>query len=97
MDLSGPGLEVDRYKKTYTEWIFLHIKEIGEEVEFENLKVSKEFLAKHFRLSHAICIASAQGYSLDGRVRVCSHPKLSSRHLLVALSRATHHSLVEVV
>jgi len=84
-------------RKPISNGCFYKIKEIGEEVDFGDFKISKEYLAKHFRLSHAICIASAQGYSLDGRVRIYSHPRLSSRHLLVALSRATHHSLVEVV
>jgi hypothetical protein len=94
----GQKLRANITRKPVQNGCFYTIKSIGDDVEFEEgFKITKDFLAKYMRLTHAITLASAQGYTLQGRVRIYAHPRFTTRHLLVATSRATHHSLVEVV
>ena len=50
------------------------------------------------KVSHARTVFQAQSSTLQGVVAVhdLESPVFSTRHLLVAVSRATHHSLVRI-
>ena len=62
------------------------------------LTLATPFVARHLRLAFAITMASAQGSTLKGRIRIYSrHPRFTRRHLFVCLSRATSAELLEVV
>ena len=55
--------------------------------------------AGQLRLTHALCYASVQGYTLrDKLIRLLDvkHHNFTSRHLLVGMSRASSSTLVEV-
>jgi len=75
----------------------LEIKPQGGGVEFVSLQLAQRAL----RPAHALTLASCQGLTLRGRVRVLDteKPYFSEdyRKLFVALSRATAFDLVEVV
>ena len=56
------------------------------------------FAKKNFRLAFARTIFSAQSQTISGTLAIhdADNPIFSSRHLLTAVSRATHHSLVSI-
>ena len=60
--------------------------------------LSTELAARHLRLPWASTYASAQGLEFDGRLELCdlSSRHLSRAHLLVGLSRARAHTLVQL-
>ena len=74
------------------------IKLLNEDVGKE-LEVSPTQLAKHTRLRWALTLCSAQGRSLSGTIAVhdTSSRYFSTKHLYVALSRATNGGNVSVV
>ena len=77
---------------------FYTVKEVGESITLENgTIISREFCAHYMRLTHALTLASSQGHTLHGRVRVYTHARMTNTHLLVAMSRCTSHALLEVV
>ena len=61
-------------------------------------ELSAEQAARHLRLPWASTYASAQGLEFDGRLELCdlSSKHLSRAHLLVGLSRARAHTLVQL-
>ena len=61
-------------------------------------ELSTEFAARHLRLPWASTYASAQGLEFDGRLELCDlcSRHLSRAHLLVGLSRARAHTLVQL-
>ena len=62
------------------------------------LTLTTSFVGKHLRLSFCLTMASAQGSTLKGRLRIYSnHPRFNRRHLYVCLSRACAFNLVEVI
>ena len=62
----------------------------------DGLKLTPMAAVKCLRLAHSITIASSQGLTLKGRVRVMSHETMDTRALYVACSRATAAELLEV-
>ena len=64
----------------------------------DELRLTKDFVAKSLLLAYAICIYSSQGLTLQGRVRVVDTGNIhfSGRHLYVACSRCTSATLLEV-
>ena len=80
------------------------VEDVSEKVRLsskdgEELCLTKEEVVRDLRLSHAQTYHSAQGSTLEGRVRLwdCDHPRFTSRHLYVGVSRATSGALVEVM
>jgi hypothetical protein len=60
--------------------------------------LTSEMASRCLRLAHSITIASAQGLTLFGRIRVeTNHPTFTLKHLYVASSRCTAANLLEVV
>jgi hypothetical protein len=78
---------------------FITVQDVGEDevTTTDGLTLTFDFVSKFCRLTHALTLASVQGHSLQGRVRIHVHSRYTNTHLLVALSRATSHELVEVV
>ena len=60
------------------------------------VKLTPLAAVKCLRLAHAITVASSQGLTLGGRVRVIAHDTMDTRSLYVACSRATAAGLLEV-
>ena len=80
------------------------VVEIGEQVKLtceasqRELVVPLDFVRNYLRLCFAITIASCQGSTIKGRLRVYSaHPRFTMRHLFVCSSRATAAALLEIV
>ena len=61
----------------------------------DGLKLTRMAAVKCLRLAHSITIASSQGLTLKGRVRVMAHETMDTRSLHVACSRATAAELLE--
>ena len=61
-------------------------------------ELSDEMAARHLRLPWASTYASAQGLEFHGRLELCdlSSRHLTKAHLLVGLSRARSHTLVQL-
>ena len=83
--------------------VLYEITEVGAETitlkdELDEYVVPHDFVAKFTKLSHARTIFQSQSSTLHGVVAVhdLQSPVFSTRHLLVAVSRATHHSRVIV-
>ena len=59
-------------------------------------EVTTEFCQKYLRLSWALVYASLQGRTMRGSLRLMDleHPRMTSKMLLVALSRARSRDLV---
>ena len=81
----------------------LEVREVKEKtLHFECLdtgrayELSLAFVARYLRLSWAMCYASLQGRTMRGSLRLLDlgHPRMTSRMLLVALSRATSRDTV---
>ena len=66
--------------------------------ELGDYEVPHAFVAKNMKLSHARTIFQAQSSTLHGVVAVhdLDSSVFNTRHLLVAVSRATHHTLVRI-
>jgi hypothetical protein len=62
------------------------------------LSLARAQVPRYLRLTHALTMASCQGLTLQGRVRLhdLDSTHFTRRHLFVALSRATAFELVEV-
>ena len=83
---------------------FYKIVAVGDDVKLtdeasqKELVLSHDFVTQHLRLCYAITIASCQGSTLRGRIRIYSaHPRFTKRHLSVTISRATSSALVQLV
>jgi AAA domain len=80
--------------------VFVTVKSatLDELVLEDETVLTSEMASRCLRLSHCITIASAQGLTLLGRVRVeTNHPTFTLKHLYVASSRCTAANLLEVV
>ena len=63
----------------------------------QQVAMPREEGLKCLRPAHALCYYAAQGRTLRGRVRLwVDHPRLTTTHLIVGLSRATAPELVDV-
>ena len=73
--------------------VFVRDVEAGLEVQ-----MTPEQVSRHTKLRHAITLASCQGRTLQGVVRLCdiSSPHMTPAGLYVAASRATHPDLFQV-
>ena len=62
------------------------------------LHMPLEEVVRSCRLSHALTLASCQGLTLTGRVRVCDtdNPHFTTQHLYIGASGATSNELLEV-
>ena len=60
------------------------------------VKLTPLAAVKCLRLAHSITVASSQGLTLGGRVRVVAHETMDVRALYVACSRCTSAGLLEV-
>ena len=63
-----------------------------------DIKLSHSMASRCLRLTHALTMASCQGLTLPGRMRIVetANPHFTLKHLFVALSRATAFNLVEI-
>ena len=68
------------------------------EISGKHLQVPLDFVRDHLRLAYACTIASVQGQTCRGRLRVHSqHPRFGLKALFVCSSRATSSDLLEIV
>jgi hypothetical protein len=80
------------------------VKEVGEEVILECEASQREtlvplsFICSHMRLAFSCTIASIQGQTCTGRLRVYTkHERFTLKHLFVCSSRATNAANLELV
>jgi len=66
--------------------------------ELDEYEVTLEFAKKNFKLAYARTIFQAQSQTIHGPLQIhdVDNPIFNVRHLLTAVSRATHHSLVSI-
>jgi hypothetical protein len=78
--------------------VFVTVESVGPEglVLRNGNTLTKAAAMKALRLAHALTVASCQGLTLQGRVRVIPHESMTTRALYVACSRATKAELLEV-
>ena len=78
--------------------VFVTVESVGPEglVLQNDNTLTKAAAMKALRLAHALTVASCQGLTLQGRVRVIPHESMTTRALYVACSRATKAELLEV-
>jgi hypothetical protein len=67
--------------------------------EGEGITLTHKMASRCLRMTHALTMASCQGLTLQGKVRIVETTvkHFTRKHLFVALSRATAFNLVEVV
>ncbi len=97
--IKWPGLTVVGYSGKVKRGLFYTIETVDvHSVTFTNgVALTFDALVKHCRLCHSLTMASVQGLTLQGRVRVeTNSPHFTLRHPYVAISRATGSELVEV-
>ena len=99
-----PGLEVIACTRAPTHGLRHNVRYRVEAVSAASVRVAgvgeltAEQAARHLRLPWASTYASAQGLEFDGRLELCdlSSRHLTRAHLLVGLSRARAHTLVQI-
>jgi hypothetical protein len=91
-------------KQSFANNCTYEILEIGELISFrceitgQELSADLDFVKAYMRLNYCSTIASCQGKTIRGRLRIYSkHPRFTRTHLYVTISRATSSAFVEVV
>jgi len=94
-----PGLRLIGAGQKTKRGLWYTVAAVGpEEVTFEcGLRLKREDVVRHTRLSHALTFAGCQGLTLHGRVRLETGGPITRRHLYVGCSRCTRADLLEVV
>ena len=97
------GLQLVGAGRKTKKGIFYVIKSISDEdtvLECGDIELHMPLdeVVRSCRLSHALTLASCQGLTLTGRVRVCDtdNAHFTTQHLYIGASRATSNDLLEV-
>ena len=63
-----------------------------------DIVLTHKLVSQNLRLTHGLTLASCQGLTLSGRVRIVesSNPHFTRKHLYVGMSRATGSDLLEI-
>ena len=97
-----PGLKVVGAGGAVRKGVFERIASVtedGDVILSNGVSLTAHQAIRSLRLCYALTYAGCQGLTLDGVVRLdCTDsPHLSSKHIYVGASRATAHTLLEVV